>query len=67
MSSDKVVQGSTSPSRKQTALSLACAILSNPNITEYSDPLTAADEALRLLGYLEQKLRVVPTFRPPAD
>lgn len=64
--SEKIVTGSTTPSRKQTALQLTCAILSNPTITGDLHLEEAADEALRLLGYLEQKLRVVPTFRQPA-
>lgn len=58
------IDSTTSPSRRQMALDLTAAIVSNPNITSYSDPRTAADEALRLLAYLEQQLRLPPTFRP---
>lgn len=54
-----------SPSRKQTALELTCAIVSNPNLMDYSDPELAADEALRLLNYLEKKLRVGQTGHLP--
>lgn len=63
MANDTVVQGSTTPSKRQIALELTCAILSNPSIMDHSDPLDAAEEALQVLAHLERKLRIPPTFR----
>ena len=58
---------SITPSRKQTALQLACAIISNQDITGPLDLRDAADQALELLNYLEQRLGVAQTkARSPA-
>lgn len=65
MSNETVVRGSTTPSRKQIALDLTCAIMGNPDITGPMDPTAAADQALVLLNHLEQRLGVAQTKAKP--
>ncbi|MBD9368838.1 hypothetical protein [Xanthomonas sp. XNM01] len=57
---------SVSPSNRQVALELTCAILSNPTIVSDLHVDAAADEAIRLLNLLEKRLRVGPTATRPA-
>lgn len=58
---------SITPSRKQAALQLTCAIMSNQDITGPLDLHEAADQALELLNHLEQRLGVAQTkARSPA-
>lgn len=65
--SEKIVAGSTTPSRKQIALQLTCAIFSNPEITGQMEPLEAGEQALVLLNQLEFRLKVAQTTVRPTD
>jgi len=61
------VTATVGPSRKQIALQLACAIMSNPSLTYSNSTEQAVEEALRVLNLLEQRLRLGQTRAQPAD